>query len=116
MDKDMYRVTKNQSGIEIVLDTEFEYLVPLLYIKNNGNIGLWGRDLQDNMVRAEYSLPKWLSDGIRKLLENGHKCKLPDMIDWDGYECSECGQIWGAEEVEPGAFVWTRDEEMWGPE
>lgn len=39
-----------------------------------------------------------------------HECCVPDTIDFGGWTC-QCGQVWSPEEIEPGAFVWTKVEE-----
>ena len=43
--------------------------------------------------------------------ENHEKCEPPDTIDFGGWRCPECGQIWSPEETEPGGFVWTKVED-----
>ena len=42
---------------------------------------------------------------------NEHKCRTPDDIDFYGWTCPECGQVWAPEEGEPGGFSWTKVEE-----
>lgn len=42
---------------------------------------------------------------------NEHKCNTPHEIDFSGWTCQECGQVWSPEEVEPGEFSWTKVDE-----
>lgn len=40
-----------------------------------------------------------------------HICQTPDTIDFSGWKCPECGQIWSPEEDAPGEFCWIKVED-----
>ncbi len=40
-----------------------------------------------------------------------HECQTPDTIDFGGWTCPECSQVWTPEEIEPGGFSWTKVED-----